>query len=168
MLILFVLVPVFQVVRFPNDPCYVGGGSKNGTCYTAEECSNKGGNNIGSCAQGFGVCCTFTIGCGATSSENQTYFDSTNSPSAGECRAKICKCGSNICQIRLDFHSFIITGPSTLTQTVAETLGGAISSGGAAVHAASQCQTDLFTVSNQNTFPKICGTNSGYHGMYCI
>ena len=28
-------VPVFQVVRFPNDPCVISGGEKNGTCYTA-------------------------------------------------------------------------------------------------------------------------------------
>ena len=31
----FFSVPVFQVVRFPNDPCIVDEGSKNGTCYTA-------------------------------------------------------------------------------------------------------------------------------------
>ena len=42
---------------FPNDPCFVDGGSKNGTCYTSEECENKGGSNSGSCAEGFGVCC---------------------------------------------------------------------------------------------------------------
>ena len=29
------LVPVFQVVRFPNDVCLVTDGVKNGTCYTA-------------------------------------------------------------------------------------------------------------------------------------
>ena len=29
----------------------------NGICRTAEECSNAGGRNIGSCASGFGVCC---------------------------------------------------------------------------------------------------------------
>ena len=28
-------MPVFQVVRFPNDGCEVAGGSRNGTCYTA-------------------------------------------------------------------------------------------------------------------------------------
>ena len=39
---IYSLVPVFQVVRFPNDPCYVTGASKNGTCYTADECSNLG------------------------------------------------------------------------------------------------------------------------------
>ena len=26
--------------------------------YSSEECSNKGGSNGGSCASGFGVCCT--------------------------------------------------------------------------------------------------------------
>ena len=31
----FTVVPVFQVVRFPNDICIVSGGAKNGTCYTA-------------------------------------------------------------------------------------------------------------------------------------
>ena len=30
-----ILVPVFQVVKFPNDICIVSGGSKNGTCYTS-------------------------------------------------------------------------------------------------------------------------------------
>ena len=34
---LFILVPVFQVVRFPNDICIITGGAKNGTCYTAYE-----------------------------------------------------------------------------------------------------------------------------------
>ena len=66
-------------MKFPNDLCEVSGGGKNGTCYTAwvkklewpsisritesviysrEECSNKAGVNAGSCASGFGVCCT--------------------------------------------------------------------------------------------------------------
>ena len=31
----FSSVPVFQVVRFPNDPCEISAGAKNGTCYTA-------------------------------------------------------------------------------------------------------------------------------------
>ena len=71
----------FIFFRFPNDPCTISGGSKNGTCYTtwvvkyllgffvrissdnfhvsySEECSSKGGVNAGSCASGFGTCCT--------------------------------------------------------------------------------------------------------------
>merc|ERR1712110_92732 len=53
------VLPVFQVVKFPNDVC--SGTSRNGTCYTAEECSVKGGTTDGSCAAGFGVCCLFSL-----------------------------------------------------------------------------------------------------------
>ena len=31
----------------------------NGTCYTASECSSKGGSADGNCAAGFGVCCKY-------------------------------------------------------------------------------------------------------------
>jgi len=48
---------IFQVVKFPNIPCEVTGGTKNGTCYTSEECSDRGGVSDGSCADGYGVCC---------------------------------------------------------------------------------------------------------------
>merc|ERR1719445_2730462 len=89
-------VSVFNVVTFPNDPCDAD--TKNGTCYTAEECSQKGGTNDGSCASGYGVCCTFALNCGATSSENNTYFESTGSET-GSCNLKICPCNDNICQV---------------------------------------------------------------------
>ena len=52
----FVAVNFFSVVRFPNNVC--SGGSLNGTCYSAEECTSRGGVNDGSCAGGYGVCCT--------------------------------------------------------------------------------------------------------------
>ena len=42
-----------------------------------------------------------TIACGATTSENCTYFESQGSET-GACRAKICKCDSNICQVTLN------------------------------------------------------------------
>merc|ERR1711936_488059 len=88
------VLPIFQVVRFPNDPCIISSGTKNGTCYTAEECSSKGGSNGGSCASGFGVCCTFTIGCGGTSSENCTYFEVSSLTTTGPCKGRICKLSS--------------------------------------------------------------------------
>ena len=50
--------------------------------------------------------------CGQTSSENCTYFVSSGSE-AGACRITICPCNDNICQIRLDFATFVINGPST-------------------------------------------------------
>ena len=40
---------------FPNDVCKAG--TKNGTCYTQTECTEKNGEESGSCASGFGVCC---------------------------------------------------------------------------------------------------------------
>jgi len=157
------LLPVFQVVKFPNDACAVTGGSKNGTCYTAEECSNKGGTNAGSCASGFGVCCTFTLNCGGTSAENLTYFDSSTSVNTGACRAKICKINTNICQIRLDFSTFVITGPSTSSVSIGLMLAGEFNPGGKAVADTTQCLTDTFSITNQVSVPVICGTNTGYH-----
>ena len=56
----FELFQVFCVVRFKNEAC-TGTGTKNGTCYTSEECDVKGGTKEGSCADGFGVCCTCEI-----------------------------------------------------------------------------------------------------------
>merc|ERR550532_1120059 len=68
------LISTFQIVRFPNDVC-VGSNSRNGTCYTSAECSDKSGTSSGSCADGFGVCCTFLIqACGSSSNENLTYW----------------------------------------------------------------------------------------------
>jgi len=157
------ILPVFQVVRFPNDPCTVTGGSKNGTCYTGEECSNKGGISAGSCAQGFGVCCTFTFNCGGSSSENCTYFDSSTSVTAGACKFEICPCSSNICQMRLDFSNFVISGPSTTTTSVGLMLAGQFNPGGKAVSDVTQCRTDTFSITNQQSVPQICGINSGYH-----
>ena len=39
MLINFSVFSVFQVVSFPNDIC--SGSSRNGTCYTSEECTAR-------------------------------------------------------------------------------------------------------------------------------
>ncbi|XP_059097782.1 uncharacterized protein LOC131892064 [Tigriopus californicus] len=161
------LLSLFQIVRFPNEPC-IGQASKNGTCYTADECTSKGGTNAGTCAQGYGVCCTFTENCGATSNENCTYFESSGGE-IGACQLKICPCSDNICQLRLDFNQFMITGPSTSTVSVSAHRGGVIGAPGAAtaISLASRCLTDTFSVlspSGQSP-PTICGINTGEH-MY--
>ena len=57
---------VFSVIKFPNDVC-TGQNGLNGTCYTTEECTAKGGSSSGTCASGFGVCCTISLQCGAMS-----------------------------------------------------------------------------------------------------
>ena len=38
------------------------------------------------------------MGCGASSSENCTYFEGS-SLATGECTGKICKCSTDICQV---------------------------------------------------------------------
>ena len=53
-----------------------------------------------------------TLSCGGISSENCTYFQSSGQE-VGQCRIKICPCSDNICQLRLDFQTFVIQGPST-------------------------------------------------------
>ena len=70
-------------------------------------------------------------------------------------------------QLRLDFNTFTIAGPSTATSTVAKMAGGSISPTGAlAVTTATQCLTDTFTMTGipGGVPPTICGTNTGYHG----
>ena len=68
--------------------------------------------------------------------------------------------------MRLDFNSFVISGPSTLTASIGETLYGNFltvdAAGGADVTDAGQCRTDTFTVSNSEV-PILCGTNTGDH-----
>merc|ERR1711874_287413 len=54
---------VLEVVRFPNDACTTGNENTSGVCYTATECSALGGAMGSACASGFGVCCTFSVGC---------------------------------------------------------------------------------------------------------
>eukprot|EP00094_Tigriopus_californicus_P004914 TCALIF_04732-PA protein Name:"Protein of unknown function" AED:0.27 eAED:0.27 QI:0/0.5/0.57/0.85/0.5/0.57/7/149/231 len=56
---------LFNIVKFDNDGCRSsstinGGGSgsinRNGTCFTADECTSKGGAAAGSCAAGYSIC----------------------------------------------------------------------------------------------------------------
>merc|ERR1711976_50925 len=152
------ILNLFTVVRFPNNGC-TGNNGFNGTCYTSEECENRGGSSGGSCGGGYGICCTFTVGCGETSSENCTYFQSSGQE-VGACRLKICPCSENICQLRLDFGVFVINGPSTETTSVTKC-------GGLPLFELGQCQTDMFSVTapGNNAPPVICGINSNEH-MY--
>jgi len=161
------VLSLFQIIRFPNDPC-VGSASKNGTCYTTEECSSRGGSNAGSCASGYGVCCTFTFGCGRTASENCTYFESSGSE-VGGCALEVCRCSENVCQLRLDFNQFVITGPSTSSMKVGKGAFGMVTGSSKAVSLTlgSQCLTDTFSVTSPGggAPPSICGINTGEH-MY--
>jgi len=164
---------MFNIVRFPNDAC--DGGSRNGTCYTKEECSNKGGTEDGDCAQGYGVCCTFISNCGASLSENNTYFESTGDEKS-HCSIQVCKASSTIVQLRLDFVDFVINQPETSITTVAYVAGGVVTTfAGKTASEATRCLTDVFSVSNPGgpSPPQICGNNVDEHmyvdmGAECI
>lgn len=70
-------------------------------------------------------------------------------------------------QLRLDFNTFVITGPSTSSASVGRTQNGVIGTNNAfqQVAAKGQCLTDTFMVTNPGgqTPPIICGTNTGDH-----
>jgi len=168
------LISTFQIVRFPNDMC-VGTNSRNGTCYTSAECSDKSGTSSGSCADGFGVCCTFVINtCGSSSSENNTYWTSPTTITEGDsCDLTICPMSSDICQIRLDLTTFVITGPSIASLSQVRRAGGmatgALADTAGVLHGsnyATNCLHDTFSVSGVSPSaspPQICGTNTGHH-----
>ena len=85
----------------------------------------------------------------------------------GGCGMEVCKCETNICQIRLDFQTFVISGPSTRTasDTTFGILNGDVApiAAGAAIADGGRCLTDTFQITNQRTVPSICGTNTGAH-----
>ena len=53
----FSVLNIFQVVRFPNEACNTTANDQ-GVCYTEAECQARDGTSSGSCASGFGVCCS--------------------------------------------------------------------------------------------------------------
>ena len=107
---------------------------------------------------------TVVANCGDTFAENNTYFEST-SATAGACTIKICPCNNNICQLRLDFDTFTITGPSTSSISIGKQIGDTNNGLGKTYSQATQCATDIFSVTNPggSAPPSICGTNTGQH-----
>lgn len=166
------LISTFQVVRFPNDNC-VGSNTRNGTCYTSQECSSKDGTSAGSCADGFGVCCTFVFDtCGKTSSENLTVWTQPTTVEAGVCTLTIFP-NEDICSLRLDFTGFAINGPNTLTlPQVRRKMGTPVidmADAGMKLMGSTftgNCLTDSFyatSPSPSSTPPVVCGNNAGQH-----
>jgi len=169
------LISTFQIVRFPNDPC-VGSNARNGTCYTSQECSDKSGTSAGSCADGFGVCCTFVIStCGSTSSENLTVWTQATTVASGECGLTVCPLDDSICSLRIDFTNFVISGPSTMSlNQVRRMLGHPVQNLADTTYAVSGssmgtgCLTDTFYMTSASPSsgpPSLCGTATGEH-MY--
>lgn len=160
---------IFNIIKFSNDPC-LSSEMKNGTCYTESECQTKDGTASGSCAEGYGVCCVFSLRCGGSSSENNTYFQSTGTDT-GSCNVQICP-REHICQLRLDFSKFDISQPSVQASLDPamfnfKLFNGVVGPAGLDVSTMGQCLTDTFSVTSPGspTPPIICGDNNGQH-MY--
>ncbi|KAK4878123.1 hypothetical protein RN001_010629 [Aquatica leii] len=73
---------LFTIIKFPNTMCTGSNGVNvyDGTCYYESECQARNGTAMGSCADGYGVCCVFIRSCGATSGQNCSYFESPSYP----------------------------------------------------------------------------------------
>jgi len=156
---------IFTVVKFPNTACSSSTTGRNGTCYTTSECTAKGGSTSGSCASGFGVCCVFEKSCGGGSiAENCTYFTSSSLTTGSSCSLTVCKCSSDVCQLRLDYETFVLSNPVTATTVTIGPTGAAAAGQGTRQ---GNCDTDSFgvTVPGGKSPPIICGTNTGQH-MY--
>merc|ERR1712176_1664613 len=131
---------VFNVVTFPNSACGASNGY-NGTCFTSSECTTKGG-----------------IACGGSSSANNSYAiisSYSTSSDADPCTYTFCKTNSDVCKLRIDFDTMVLTSPNTMTSTAVYTDSTRVG----------DCGTDSLTVSNPGgpIPPTICGYNTGQH-----
>merc|ERR1719323_1603586 len=148
---------VFNVVTFPNSACAASNGY-NGTCFTSSECTAKGGTASGTCASSFGVCCVFSIACGGSSSANNSYAimsSYSTSSDADPCTYTFCKTTSDVCKLRIDFDTMVLSDPNTMAAAAVYTDSTSVG----------DCGTDTLTVSNPGgpKPPTICGYNTGQH-----
>jgi len=114
---------------------------------TSSECEAVAGKSSGSCAEGFGVCCVLTLDCGGSTSTNNSYLVQSSTSTASTCSYTICPSSKEICQIRIDFDSLVLTPASAVTGTVG------------------LCTDDTLTISNPSgpNPPLLCGTLTGQH-----
>ena len=135
---------LFTVVRFPNTMCLTSSNS-NGTCYTQQDCHDKGGKPMGTCASGFGVCCHFQYVCNSHTNQNGTYWVNPATP-APMCHLMITRMNDDICQIKLELDVFEISGPN----------------------AKGECAEEFFLVSGGSPVPALCGINNQQHIIYSV
>jgi len=165
---------LFNVVTFQNDACTstsitTQSGARSGQCFTAEECTAKGGTASGGCAMGFGTCCLFTqTTCGGTVENNCTHVQNDGFPTAltgtaqaalPNCNYQINKAQADVCSLRLDFLTF-----NTQAGDFAAATGGAAAG---TMDSLGACRDTFSVVTNTNggDTPVICGQNDGQH-MY--
>jgi len=165
---------LFNVVTFQNDACTstsitTNSGARSGQCFTAEECTAKGGTASGGCAMGFGTCCLFTqTTCGGTVENNCTHVQNDGFPTAltgtaqaalPNCNYQINKAQADVCSLRLDFLTF-----NTQAGDFAAATGGAAAG---TMDSLGACRDTFSVVTNTNggDTPVVCGQNDGEH-MY--
>lgn len=51
---------IVSLLRFQNTACH-NDQEESGTCLADAECSRRAGINIGTCANGYGSCCSFKV-----------------------------------------------------------------------------------------------------------
>jgi len=141
---------LFSVVQFENKECSGSKESETGVCYTEAECNDHGGAKIGNCASGFGVCCMVkTSTCGSTVQQNSSFIQNPSHPSkwapaqATNCVYNVKPCNNNICQMRLEFLQFEVSGKA----------------------ATGACGTNTMAVNGGTArdISGICGTLTGQH-----
>ena len=76
---------------------------------------------------------------------------------ADPCTYTFCKTSSDICKLRIDFDTMVLSGPTTISSTAVATDSARVG----------HCHTDSMTISNPGGSqpPTICGYNTGQH-MY--
>lgn len=141
------VLSLFNLVQFKTIECQAteneDGGAYSGlmgTCLTSTECSDRGGDHKGNCAQGFGVCCVKQIkGCtGQTVSHNNTYIANEGYPTvlaanvARSCAYTVTRDG-DICQLRLDFDDVVLVPGANGLSTVAGAMGSISVAGGSGI-----------------------------------
>ncbi|XP_046637998.1 uncharacterized protein LOC124316228 [Daphnia pulicaria] len=133
-------------------PCEATTGKEGGVCLPSPVCSFYGGRAVdGDCNMASSCCINEVEKCGALVTLNNTYWQAPAAVSSGSSCGLTVKLDENlveqkktICQIRLDFISFLIEQPNE--QSV--------------------CSVDSFQVAGAiNKVPVICGDNDGQH-MY--
>jgi len=154
------VMPIFQVIKFKNDLCGATQG-RNGTCYTETECKDRGGTNTGACAEGFGVCCSFVLSCGGSTSDNGSYLVQAATTSISGCIYTVCPMDSRVGRIRYDFTTMVLQNTLTGTITAVGTGSPTVAIAGGAGH----CIKDGFSITapSYQSSPIICGTNTGAH-----
>lgn len=54
------MAALVNLLRFQNTACH-SDQEESGTCLSDAECSRRSGINIGTCAHGYGSCCSFKV-----------------------------------------------------------------------------------------------------------